>query len=229
MQLFAELLTALGANLTLIAVSGGVFLALLVAGAAMRGRSPAAGAAVAMLGVGVPVALLVLWLGGRGLAEMEMAAKPVRAIEIGAIEQARPERGHVTVKGFAQKGSGMLMKYGFVVFGSFGKAYCYPVTSAARSSKAPLVACSYGRGPGGQTEETILEGVIGMRSVPPGWSSMFSTEAGYEIRAGAPVLEEGVPAPTKPRGIVLVALAALLALGYVVLFVVSVRRRRVEI
>ena len=119
----------------------------------------------------------------------------------------------------------MLQKYGLVVMGTFSQAYCYPVMKKRHKWATPLLACSFGMEPGKESEPATLRGVYGMRRVPEDWRVMFETESKIEIMEGAMILEEGVPEPGKPKGVMLLALGAALVIAYLVVFVLAIRRQ----
>jgi hypothetical protein len=227
MQYLAELIAAVRGHGMYLLVGAGALLALVIAGAALRGRSPRTGTFVALLGVAIPVVALSGWFGWRGLAEIEMAGRTeVRTYEVKDFyEGVQPDRGYIQVEGLALYEFGMLQKYGLVVMGTFSQAYCYPVMKKRHKWKTPLLACSFGMEPGKENEPVTLEGVYGMRRVPEAWRTMFETESKIEIMEGAMILEEGVPQPAKPRGVMLIALGAAFVIAYLIVFVLAIRKQ----
>jgi hypothetical protein len=226
MQYLAELIAAVTDNGLYVIIGAIAFLVLVIIGAATRGRSPRAGTTIAIVGVAVPLLAIGGWFGSRGLAEMEMAGRTeVPTYSIEDLLEETPEPGYIEVEGHAQYPFGMLMTYGTVLFGNFSKAYCYPVTRKRKPDDTPLIACTFGRGEGGETEKVSLKGVYGMRRVPEKWRTLFRTESYIDILEGAMILEEGVPRPSRQKGIFLIFIAAVAALAWLALFIWAVTRR----
>lgn len=226
MQYFAELIAAVMDNSLYVIIGAVAFLLFVIIGAAMRGRSPRAGTTIAIVGVAIPLLALTYWFGGRGLAEMKMAERTdVPTYTIKDLTEETPEPGYVEVEGHAQYGYGMIMKYGFVLMGTFSTALCYPVTRKHRPDDTPLIACTFGRQEGGKTEKVSLTGVYGMRRVPAEWRALFRTESRIDILEGAMILEEGVDPPTKQKGVFLLFVAGVAAIVWLGLFIWAVTRK----
>ncbi|MBW2263582.1 MAG: hypothetical protein JRG91_16595 [Deltaproteobacteria bacterium] len=227
MQYLAELIAAVRGHGMHLLIGAGILLALVIVGAALRGRSPKAGTFVAMLGVAIPVFALSGWFGWRGLAEIEMAGRTeVRAYEAKDFYKGvQPDRGYIQVEGIALYEFGMLHKYGLVVMGTFSQAYCYPVMKKRHKWTTPLLACSFGMEPGRENEPGTLEGVYGMRRVPEDWRTLFKGESKIEIMEGAMILEEGVPRPDKSRGVMLIAFGAAFVIAYLVVLALALKRQ----
>ena len=87
------------------------------------------------------------------------------------------------------------------------------------------MACTFGREEGGETEKTTLTGVYGMRRVPEKWRALYRSESHIDIASGAMILEEGVPPPTKQKGIFLFFVAGIAAAAWLGLFIWALTRK----
>lgn len=228
MHIAQELIEA-AAGLGIMFVIGMVaVIAILIVGAAIRGTSPRAGTALAMLGLSLPVLAISVWLIQRGAFELQMTrtTEPVRKVHVMKMFRGeRPSPGWIQVKGVARYEFGAQMKMASIFVGKLSTTYCYPVTPPTRMRKAPLVACSRGREPGGEAEDIVLTGIIGASDIPPQVRQIFQEKSNIEIAPDAMRLDEGVPEPSTTRAYLLIGLGIVLGLLMILVAGLVLRRR----